>query len=141
MATTDTRCKVTSCAFHHSQGKCAAGEIQVEMSGGQAFCDTFYPHDVNKQPMTGRGQVRTHIRLSTDASGDVMGDDNLGVNLADATHMDIENSSNLVPVVGCSAVDCTYNEHGICFADEITIDGPRADLSTDTRCATYEPME
>jgi hypothetical protein len=132
---TSTMCKVKSCSFHHPDDLCAAGEIQVELSSNMAFCDTFYPRDVNKQPASGH----QHVQSGTNMRYSVMADDSLGINAADSSHIYESDASNLTPLVACNAEDCRYWEHDVCKAEEITIDGPTADVSGETRCETYDP--
>jgi len=131
---TSTTCKVKSCAFHHPDDLCAAGEIQVENNSNFAVCDTFYPRDVNKQSVSGR-----NVQAGTDMRDSVMADDNLGINAADSSHIYESSASNLTPLVVCNVDDCKYWQHDICKADEITIDGAEAAISGDTRCKTYDP--
>lgn len=134
MRKTSTICKVESCAFHHPDDLCAAGEIQVENNSQVAVCDTFYPRDVNKHPVSGR-----NVQTGTDLRDSVLADDNLGVNIADSSHIHESRASNLTPLVVCNAEDCKHWEHDVCKAEGITIDGPGAAVSGDTRCKTYDP--
>lgn len=134
MDKTSTTCKVKSCAFHHPDDYCAAGEIQVANSSNDAVCDTFYPRDVNKQPVSG-----SNVQAGTDLRDTVMADDSLGINAADASHIHESYASNLTPLVTCNVDDCRYWGHGVCQAEEITIDGPTASISDETRCNTYDP--
>lgn len=134
MEKTSTTCKVKSCAFHHPDDLCAAGEIQVENNSDFAVCDTFYPRDVNKQSVSGRD-----VQAGTDLRDSVMADDNLGINAADSSHIYESSASNLTPLVVCNADDCKYWQHDVCKAEEITIDGAQAAISGDTRCKTYDP--
>lgn len=134
MDKTSTTCKVKSCAFHHPNDLCAAGEIQVENSSRVAVCDTFYPRDVNKQFVSNKD-----VQAGTDMRDSVMADDNLGINAADSSHIYESGASNLTPLVACNADDCKYWENDVCKAEEITIDGPTAAISGDTRCKTYDP--
>lgn len=135
MDKTITTCKVKSCAFHHPDDLCAAGEIQVENSSRAAVCDTFYPRDVNKQFVNNKD-----VQAGTDLRDTVMADDNLGINAADSSHIHESSASNLKPLVTCNAEDCKYWEHDVCKAEEIIIDGPTAAISDDTRCKTYHPV-
>ncbi|NLT20709.1 MAG: DUF1540 domain-containing protein [Syntrophomonadaceae bacterium] len=134
MEKTLTTCTVQSCAFHHPDNMCAAGEIQVENNSNVAVCDTFYPRDVNKQSVSGN-----NVQAGTDMRDSVMADDNLGINAADSSHIYESHASNLTPLVTCNADDCKYWKHDVCKAQEITIDGPTAAISGDTRCQTYAP--
>lgn len=131
MATTDTICKVSSCAFHHPQDRCAAGEIKVIEASSDAICDTFVARDNNTQPV---GQVK---QAAIEPRAGVMADDNLNINLGNVGHLYEGDSTNLQPMVSCSAEDCTHNRHEVCFAPNITIDGETAGTSIDTRCRMY----
>ena len=134
MEKTVTTCKVKSCAFHHPDDLCTAGEIQVENNSNTAVCDTFYPRDVNQQPVSGN-----NVQTATKLSSSVMADDNLGINVASSSHIYESHASNLTPLVTCTADDCKYWKNDVCRAQEITIDGPSAAISGDTRCQTYYP--
>lgn|GEM_PF-1420589 len=134
MDKTYTTCKVKSCAFHHPDDLCAAGEIQVANSSNNAVCDTFYPRDVNKQPVSGK-----NAQAGMDLRDSHMADDCLGINAADSSHIYESFASNLTPLVTCNAEDCRYWEHSVCKAEEILIDGPNASISDETRCKTYDP--
>ncbi|HPF20554.1 MAG TPA: DUF1540 domain-containing protein [Syntrophomonas sp.] len=134
MEKTMTTCKVKSCTFHHPDDLCAAGEIQVENNRNSAICDTFYPRDVNKQSVH-----KSSAQAGIDLRDSTLADDNLGINIADSSHLYESSASNLTPLVTCNADDCKYWEHDICKAQEITIDGPTAELSADTRCQMYTP--
>lgn len=136
MATTNTMCQVKTCAFHHPDDRCAAGQIMVQPSQSIAFCDTFSPRDVNKQPASGSSSPEMGLKIRPGA----MGDDTLNINLASTSHLHEGDSTNLTPHVGCSATKCRYNEHSICFADKIQISGSSADTSPNTRCDTYSPQ-
>ncbi len=120
MENTGTTCKVKSCIFHHHDNLCAAGEIQVENNSDVAICDTFYPRNVNRQSISGRG-----VQAGTDLRDPVIYE---------------SSDSNFTPYVVCNVNDCIYWEDDVCTAEEITIDGPQASISDDTRCGTYEPL-
>jgi hypothetical protein len=135
MATTDTYCKVSTCAFHHPQDRCAAGEIQVSGASSNAFCDTFLPRDEDGSPSSGNDKPRIESKTRRGP----LADDDLNINMGSYTHMYEGYASNLTPMVGCTAEDCQHNEHGICFAEQIVIDGPQADSSPETNCDMYEP--
>ena len=134
VAKTKTTCKVESCAYHHPDDLCAAGEIQVENYSRSAVCDTFYPRDVNSQFVSGKD-----VQAGTDMRDSVMADDSLGLNMADASHIYESHASNLTPLVTCNADDCRYWEHEVCKAKSITIDGQMAAISGETRCKTFDP--
>lgn len=133
MAKTKTICRVESCAYHHPDDLCAAGEIQVENYSRSAICDTFYPRDVNKE-FGGKD-----IQSATVTRNSLLAEDDLGVNMAEASHVYESHASNLAPLVTCSAVDCKYWENEVCKARAITIDGETAAFSEETRCHTYDP--
>jgi hypothetical protein len=135
MATTNTICQVSTCAFHHPDGRCAAGQVSIQPSQSIAYCDTFSPRDVNKQPASGSSSPQ----MSTKIRPGAMGEDSLNINLASTSHLHEGDSTNLTPLVGCNANKCMYNEHSICFADKISITGSSADTSQNTRCDTYSP--
>jgi len=134
LATTNTTCNVSTCAFHHPQNKCAAGEIQVKMRVQQACCDTFIPRDEGTQPASGdqNPEIGMKVRMGHMAGA-------RGVNMAAASHIYEGDAGNLTPLVACSAENCQYNQHGVCFAENMIISGDQADNSTQTHCSTYSP--
>ncbi len=134
MTTTQTTCQVDTCAFHHPSEKCAAGEIQVMLKGSKAFCETFVPRDKDKQPVSGsNAQIGTNLRQGA------MAEDNLNVNLASSSHIWEGHASNLSPLVACNASNCQYNQHRVCFAGELIIDGQSASTSSQAICDMYSP--
>lgn len=134
MTTTQTTCQVDTCAFHHPEEKCAAGEIQVVLKGNQVFCDTFIPRDQDKQPVSGSGApIGSNVRQGA------MAEDNLNVNAAMSSHIWEAHASNLTPLVACDARDCQYNKHRVCFVGDLVIDGPSASISSQTVCDRYSP--
>lgn len=134
MATTNTMCKVKTCSFHHPQDKCAAGEIQVIRKNQEAICDTFVARDNNTQPA---GQATQQVPLEIRSGR--MADDARSVNLGNVGHLYEGDSTHLTPMVSCNLEDCVNNKHGVCFAQEITIDGASAFVSNDTKCSMYSP--
>jgi len=133
VAKTKTICRVGSCAYHHPDDFCAAGEIQVENFSRAAICETFYPRDVNKQFGDKDIQPKTVMRES------ILAEDDLGINMADASHIYESHAGNLTPLVTCSAVECRHWENEVCKARSIIIDGEMAAISEETRCKTYDP--
>lgn len=135
MAIVDTVCNVSTCQWHHSSNRCTAGEIEVQMYGDHACCNTFITRDENTQPVGGNASEVTHMRQG------ILADDSRGVNIGEASHIHEEYASNLSPMVTCSAQNCKYNEQGICYADSIVIDGATASTSPHTNCNMYVPRD
>lgn len=134
MSTTITTCKVKNCAFHHPDDLCAADEIKVESSSHAVVCDTFYPRDTNGPTVSAKD-----IPAGAELHDLIMADYDLGVNGAGCSDIDQSGAGRLTPLVACGAYDCQYWEYDICKAEKITIDGPAAAVSGDTRCQTYDP--
>jgi hypothetical protein len=134
VATTDTNCTVTTCSFHHPDNKCAAGQIMVNKNKQEAICDTFVARDSDTKPV-GRTSQEAAIEIRSAR----MADDARSVNLGNVGHLYEGDAVDLQPLVACNAAECRYNEHGVCFADSMTIDGSDAAMSRDTRCSTYQP--
>ncbi|MDD2586288.1 MAG: DUF1540 domain-containing protein [Syntrophomonadaceae bacterium] len=134
MATTDLACKVKSCSFHHPDDRCAAGEIQVILNSQDAICDTFVGRDTDTKPA---GNAKQEVPLEIRSAR--MADDARSVNLGNVGHLYEGDATNLEPLVSCNAENCTHNKHGVCFADQVTIDGDAAFVSGDTVCRMYSP--
>jgi hypothetical protein len=111
-------CSALGCV-HNMSGLCSANSISVEgahaHTSGTTECNTF----------ASKGFMNA---VTSVTNMNVPGEIRQFVNRDDVV---------MSPTIKCEAVNCTYNDHKLCAANNVVIHGPGASSSDQTQCETF----